>query len=128
MRAAASFVTRRLQAASNAASAKRGMASHGGSHGKEYPFGMHFHVSPVHKNLGLAYGTMLWLWIFYRAKEDGRVVLGLEHPWDHGHGGHDDHAHHAHGGAIQYTRAEIGERPSLVKAAADDEEEEDDDE
>lgn len=75
MRAAASFVTRRLQAASAAASGKRGMASHGSAHGKEYPFGMHFHVSPVHKNLGLAYGTMLWLWVFYRVKQDGRVVL-----------------------------------------------------
>lgn len=77
MRAAASFVTRRLKASAAAQTAqKRGMAS--GSHGhggKEYPFGMHFHVSPVHKNLALAYGTMLWLWVFYRAKEDGRVVL-----------------------------------------------------
>lgn len=75
MRAAASFVTRRLKASASAQ--KRGMASHGGhGHGgKEYPFGMHFHVSPVHKNLALAYGTMLWLWVFYRAKEDGRVVL-----------------------------------------------------
>lgn len=77
MRAAASFVTRRLQAAaSSASSAKRGMASHSHGHGgKAYPFGMHFHVSPVHKNLALAYGTMLWLWVFYRAKQDGRVVL-----------------------------------------------------
>lgn len=72
---AASFVTRRLQAAHRAAAAKRGMASHSHGHGKDYPFGMHFHVSPVHKNLALAYGTMLWLWVFYRAKEDGRVVL-----------------------------------------------------
>lgn len=72
---AASFVMRRLKAA-NAAIGKRGMAS--GSHhahGKEYPFGMHFHVSPVHKNLAIAYGTMLWLWVFWRAKQDGRVVL-----------------------------------------------------
>lgn len=77
MRAAASFLTRRLKASAAAQNAKRGMASgsHGHGHGKEYPFGMHFHVSPVHKNLALAYGTMLWLWVFYRAKEDGRVVL-----------------------------------------------------
>jgi hypothetical protein len=74
---AASFVLRRLQAANPAAMAKRGMASgsHHHAHGKEYPFGMHFHVSPVHKNLAIAYGTMLWLWVFWRAKQDGRVVL-----------------------------------------------------
>lgn len=76
MRAAVSFTSRLLaqRSAHASAGARRGMASHS-SHGKEYPFGMHFHVSPVHKNLGIAYGTMLWLWVFWRAKQDGRVVL-----------------------------------------------------
>ncbi|XLR13723.1 hypothetical protein S83_041661 [Arachis hypogaea] len=28
-------------------------------------------------------------WVFYRAKQDGPVVLGWRHPWE----GHDDHGH-----------------------------------
>lgn len=67
---AASFLARRMAAASG----RRAMSSAHG-HGHNYPHGMHFHVSPVHKNLALAYGTMLWLWVFWRAKQDGRVVL-----------------------------------------------------
>ncbi|EQC35245.1 hypothetical protein SDRG_07473 [Saprolegnia diclina VS20] len=89
----------------------RSMASHGHGHGS-YPHGMHFHVDPVHKALGTAFGTLTWLWIFYRAKEDGAVVLGWEHPWDHGHG----HGHHdAHAGPVAYEKVEIGERPRLVE-------------
>ena len=59
------------------------------------------HVAPVHKNLGLTMMTVMWLWIFYRAKEDGKAVLGLEHPWDHGSHGHS--AHHHHPPAFQST-------------------------
>ncbi|KAE9458679.1 hypothetical protein C3L33_09424, partial [Rhododendron williamsianum] len=33
-------------------------------------------------------------WVFYRAKQDGPVVLGWRHPWE----GHEDHADdHGHG-------------------------------
>ncbi|KAJ1023065.1 hypothetical protein NDA13_005112 [Ustilago tritici] len=35
-------------------------------------------------------GATMWFWIFYRAKQDGAVLLGLKHPWD-GHGHHDHH-------------------------------------
>ncbi|RLN82907.1 hypothetical protein BBJ28_00000868 [Nothophytophthora sp. Chile5] len=78
---------------------------------------MHFHVSPVHKNLALAYGTMLWLW----------------HPWEHGHGGHDDEAHAEAAatptyalvnGKITYERSEIGALPTPVEASEEEEEEE----
>jgi hypothetical protein len=55
---------------------KRSMGSSAHSHGgKNYPFAMHFDVSNIHKKLGLAYGTLLWLWVFWRAKQDGKVVL-----------------------------------------------------
>ena len=47
------------------------------------------HESAIHKNMGELFGFVCWFWIFYRAKEDGAVVLGLRHPWEHGH--HDDH-------------------------------------
>lgn len=67
----ASFFARRMATAAG----RRTMASSHGRHGQEYPHGMHFHVSPVHKNLALAYGTMLWLWVFWRAKQDGLALL-----------------------------------------------------
>ncbi|OQS04379.1 hypothetical protein THRCLA_20903 [Thraustotheca clavata] len=89
----------------------RSMASHHG-HGT-YPHGMHFHVSSVHKNLATAFGTLTWLWVFYRAKEDGAVVLGFEHPWDHGHG--HGHGHGESHGAVAYETVEIGERPRLIE-------------
>ncbi|BBM96769.1 hypothetical protein MPTK1_1g00570 [Marchantia polymorpha subsp. ruderalis] len=45
--------------------------------------------------------AVMWLWIMYRAKNDGAVLMGWRHPWDghghgHGHGaGHD--GGHGHG-------------------------------
>jgi hypothetical protein len=48
--------------------------------------------------LGEAFGTVVWLWIFYRFSLDGKVLLGYEHPWDHGHHGSDHHDDHGHGG------------------------------
>jgi len=45
------------------------------------------------ERLGEVFGTICWLWVFWRFKQDGKVLLGMEHPWDHGHdhgdGGHD---------------------------------------
>jgi hypothetical protein len=37
------------------------------------------------ERLGEAFGTLCWLWVFWRFKQDGKVLLGMEHPWDHGH-------------------------------------------
>lgn len=116
-------------------------------------------VAQWHKNVSVVYGTMLWLWLFYRCKTDGPALIvrtrlpqftmrvpvavrrashsramgscprqrwpaectpggmvhghssltgaraacatavwqGLEHPWDHGHHGHDDDHGHEHG-------------------------------
>eukprot|EP00638_Chattonella_subsalsa_P002675 CAMPEP_0117758312 /NCGR_PEP_ID=MMETSP0947-20121206/15296_1 /TAXON_ID=44440 /ORGANISM="Chattonella subsalsa, Strain CCMP2191" /LENGTH=95 /DNA_ID=CAMNT_0005578461 /DNA_START=117 /DNA_END=404 /DNA_ORIENTATION=+ len=79
---------------------------------------MHFHVSPVHKWTGEIFCTITWLWMLYRAKEDGLVVLGVEHPWDH-HGDHGDHAHKEY----RFQTEEIGDVPTLV---GDDDEDEDD--
>jgi hypothetical protein len=36
-------------------------------------------------NLGEAIGFFMWLWIFHRARQDGPVVLGWRHPWEHAH-------------------------------------------
>lgn len=30
-----------------------------------------------------ALGASMWFFIFYRAKQDGPVILGWKHPWDH---------------------------------------------
>lgn len=42
------------------------------------------------ENLGDIFGTIAWLWIFHRFRQDGPVLLGYAHPWEHGH---DDHGH-----------------------------------
>ena len=41
-------------------------------------------VSPHHTMAGEICGFFTWLWVFYRAKHDLPVVLGLRHPWEHG--------------------------------------------
>lgn len=40
------------------------------------------------ENVGDAFGTIAWLWVFHRFRQDGAVLLGFQHPWEHGH---DDH-------------------------------------
>ena len=40
-------------------------------------------VSQPHTYAGEACGFLTWLWVFYRAKHDLPVVLGLRHPWEH---------------------------------------------
>mmetsp|Transcript_22032 Transcript_22032/g.49852 ORF Transcript_22032/g.49852 Transcript_22032/m.49852 type:complete len:116 (+) Transcript_22032:15-362(+) len=76
---------------------------------------VHFHVSPWHQHTGTALATLMWLWVFYRAKEDGAVVLGLIHPWD---------AHHHHDGSDAY-KFELGEVGEVPKLTAEEEEEDD---
>ncbi|KAI9502898.1 hypothetical protein GGI25_003175 [Coemansia spiralis] len=42
-------------------------------------------------------GASMWFWMMYRMKEDGAVVFGLRHPWDHGdHSAHNEHSDHGH--------------------------------
>ncbi|CCI49281.1 hypothetical protein ABG067_003459 [Albugo candida] len=86
--------------------------NHSQQHKEKYPFDMHFHVSPVHKYLGTAYGTMLWLWVFWRMKQDGKALLGLEHPWEHGH---DHSANGEEAVSYRYERIGVGEIPQLVE-------------
>ena len=49
---------------------------------KQGPYYGHFHISPWHKYPAIAYCTVMWLWMMYRAKQDGAWVLGIIHPWD----------------------------------------------
>ncbi|GJN39390.1 hypothetical protein PR202_gb28504 [Eleusine coracana subsp. coracana] len=51
------------------------------------------HNKRWHTVAGKGLCAVMWFWVFYRAKQDGAVLLGLRHPWD----GHDDHSHgHGH--------------------------------
>ena len=43
------------------------------------------------EQVGDIFGTVAWLWIFHRFSQDGAVLLGLRHPWDHGDHGDDHH-------------------------------------
>ncbi|CAM9778623.1 unnamed protein product [Discosporangium mesarthrocarpum] len=62
-----------------------------GGHGRDIGLpGQHppIHVSKIYETLGTVYLTTMFLWMMYRAKEDGLVILGFEHPWDHLHEDH----------------------------------------
>lgn len=51
------------------------------------------HNKRWHTVAGKGLCAVMWFWVFYRAKQDGAVLLGMRHPWD----GHDDHSHgHGH--------------------------------
>ena len=46
------------------------------------------------EQVGEVFGTVAWLWVFHRFSQDGAVLLGLRHPWDHGdHGDDHDNGH-----------------------------------
>ncbi|XP_039829497.1 NADH dehydrogenase [ubiquinone] 1 beta subcomplex subunit 2-like isoform X2 [Panicum virgatum] len=68
-----------------------GGGAHGGTTYKGYTIP---HNKRWHTVAGKGLCAVMWFWVFYRAKQDGAVLLGLRHPWD----GHDDHSHgHGHG-------------------------------
>jgi multisubunit Na+/H+ antiporter MnhG subunit len=33
------------------------------------------HISSTHKNIGVFLGSVMWFWVFYRAKQDGPALL-----------------------------------------------------
>ena len=65
--------------------------------------------------------TLMWLWMFYRAKEDLVFVLGIQHPWDaHAHHDHGDHGHGEDSGAAEWVKDKLGASPRLVKNEHDE--------
>jgi len=50
------------------------------------------HVLSKHNRFALTAGAVMWVWVLYRMKNDYKTIFGLEHPWDHHHGG--DHNNH----------------------------------
>ena len=85
-------------------------------------------ISETHRMIAEGLMTMTFLWILYRAKEDGAVILGLRHPWEGHHGddhGHDDHGHgdHSHSHSSMFQREEgFGVKPSTAGGDNEDDE------
>ncbi|KAL5199710.1 hypothetical protein ABZP36_020913 [Zizania latifolia] len=77
------------------------MAGHGGTTYKGYTIP---HNKRWHTVAGKGLCAVMWFWVFYRAKQDGAVLLGLRHPWD----GHDDHSH-GHGPEHERRRVKLVE-------------------
>ena len=84
-RAAAPLATRAAPRAPAPTVAPRRLMGGGGGRpwaDKHGPYYGHFHVSKWHEYPAIAYCTVMWLWMMYRAKQDGAWVLGIIHPWD----------------------------------------------
>jgi len=81
-------------------------------------------VSKQHTWWGEAFGTVAWLWIFHRARNDLPVVLGWRHPWDHAP---DPWAPdvHVNTGALKQEWDTFG-RESAIKGEDDDDDEDED--
>jgi len=82
----------------------------GGHHGNGITYGgLTLHTTKGwHSRVGKGMCAIMWFWILYRAKQDGAVLLGWRHPWDHAHGhGHTgDHSkaeHHWHFQVLQLS-------------------------
>ncbi|KAL4389631.1 hypothetical protein AHAS_Ahas03G0064400 [Arachis hypogaea] len=69
----------------------RSKSKMGGGHGEGTTYkGITIHQPKRwHTVAGKGLCAVMWFWVFYRAKQDGPVVLGWRHPWE----GHDDHGH-----------------------------------
>ncbi|KAI0012797.1 hypothetical protein F4779DRAFT_614240 [Xylariaceae sp. FL0662B] len=40
-------------------------------------------VPRIYRFTATALGASMWFFLMYRAKQDGPVLLGWKHPWDH---------------------------------------------
>lgn len=97
--------------------ARRNMG--GGAHWME--------VSPHHTMAGEICGFFTWLWVFYRAKHDLPVVLGLRHPWEHGEDPWAIHDHVENLEELQQDWEDFADKSTRPGEDDDEEEEEDED-
>eukprot|EP00934_Nitzschia_sp_Nitz4_P007222 Nitzschia sp. Nitz4//scaffold75_size92586//36483//37060//NITZ4_004851-RA/size92586-processed-gene-0.20-mRNA-1//1//CDS//3329557693//7212//frame0 len=94
----------------------------GGGHGG------YMETNKFGENLGEVVGTIAWLWVFHRFSQDGAVLLGLQHPWEHGHaGGHGDAHGHGHASASQKETMATWERFSERSTIPGEDDDDDDD-
>lgn len=84
-------------------------------------------VSKPHAIAGEVCGFFTWLWVFYRAKHDLPVVLGLRHPWEHGSDPWAIHYHVEGEHALEEEWDSFAEKSSRP-GEADDEDDDDDEE
>ena len=84
-------------------------------------------VSKPHAIAGEVCGFLTWLWVFYRAKHDLPVVLGLRHPWEHGSDPWAIHYHVEGEHALEEEWDSFAEKSSRP-GEADDEDDDDDEE
>ncbi|KAL3794496.1 hypothetical protein HJC23_013969 [Cyclotella cryptica] len=81
-------------------------------------------VSRSHTIAGEVCGFFTWLWVFYRAKHDLPVVLGLRHPWEHGE---DPWAVHDHVENLEELRSDWEDFADKSSRPGEDDDEEEDD-
>ena len=80
-------------------------------------------VSPHHTMAGEICGFFTWLWVFYRAKHDLPVVLGMRHPWEHGE---DPFAIHDHVDNLEGLEKEWEEFHEKASRPGEDDDDDDD--
>ena len=68
-------------------------------------------------------GFFTWLWVFYRAKHDLPVVLGMRHPWEHGE---DPFAIHDHVDNLEGLEKEWEDFTEKSTRPGDDDDDDDD--
>ena len=69
-------------------------------------------------------GFFTWLWVFYRAKHDLPVVLGMRHPWEHGE---DPFAIHDHVDNLEGLEKEWEDFQDKASRPGEDDDDDDDD-
>jgi hypothetical protein len=81
------------------------------------------------QQVGEVFGTVAWLWVFHRFSQDGAVLLGYRHPWDHGDHG-DDHgpAHHKKSLTAEEVASKWESFSEKAVVPGEDDEDEDEDE
>jgi hypothetical protein len=84
-------------------------------------------VSENHRIAGEVFGTVCWLWVLHRARNDLPVVLGFRHPWEHAPGD-DHHGGHGEHGAPTKTERATGWDKFSSKSTRYDEDDDDDEE
>ncbi len=69
----------------------------------------------VDKNLAEAFCTIMWLWVFYRTKEDGAKYFLGKHPWDYP-AEVDDYDFYglSRPSEIEYEKGDVGEIPKVI--------------
>ena len=81
-------------------------------------------VSPHHTMAGEVCGFFTWIWVFYRAKHDLPVVLGLRNPWEHGEDPWAIHDHVDNLEELQQNWEEFNEK--ATRPGEDDDDDDDD--